>query len=332
MADKASSKSGEKIGLIVASLGVAALAGWTIMNAQNVPEKFSVSSSGAQGSELGEIPTEQVKQSLTDWSTKLSWTTPTDKGRNLRLFTSVPVVQKAGSPELVDMMDPKSPPLRPPMTNEFLVEHSLEFQRSDVGEMDPDQDGFSNLEEFNAKTNPKDPKSHPPFTDKLFLAQMLTEEYVITFGAVMSDRYQIRRSKPDNATRGWFVPLDGLFGEDRFKILAFEKKQMPNERGINTDVSEIKVHDSKWNEDFTMVLKQPVHRDEYTAVFQYRLLNQTRSAPVEIRCRKREEFQIPDEPGKKYRVVDVTASGATIAPVLESGELGENIQISLLVP
>jgi len=52
-------------------------------------------------------------------------------------------------------------------------------------ELDSDQDGFTNLEEFRAGTNPKDSQSHPPITAKLYVKNIETMPFKLLFKSAL---------------------------------------------------------------------------------------------------------------------------------------------------
>ncbi|NIP93850.1 MAG: hypothetical protein GWO24_10505, partial [Akkermansiaceae bacterium] len=52
---------------------------------------------------------------------------------------------------------------------------------ADSPQRDPDQDGFTNFEEFKAETNPSDHKDHPPLIGKLKCAELDKNPFMITY-------------------------------------------------------------------------------------------------------------------------------------------------------
>ena len=75
-----------------------------------------------------------------------------------------------------------SPRIRDGLDNAWAHQHGLDVGRNDIESLDGDDDGFTNLEEFEGqKTDPNDPESHPPFTDKLKLAEVKKDLYILTY-------------------------------------------------------------------------------------------------------------------------------------------------------
>ena len=69
---------------------------------------------------------------------------------------------------LVDIMESGND-LFPGISNAWLIENDLDYLDDGLPERDPDSDGFTNFEEFTAKTNPRDAASKPALWTKLRL-------------------------------------------------------------------------------------------------------------------------------------------------------------------
>ena len=94
------------------------------------------------------------------------WNKAEPDGRPVDLFTGVPLfVDKANPKKPVDL--PKSPDIHPPIPNQWWIENRIDPGYGDSPQRDEDKDGFTNQEEFTAKTNPTDDRSHPNLIQKL---------------------------------------------------------------------------------------------------------------------------------------------------------------------
>jgi hypothetical protein len=58
-----------------------------------------------------------------------------------------------------------------PIPNSWFLQHKLPLRSPKVPTDDPDDDGFTNEEEWYYKTNPTDPNSHPPLRIKLYFVE-----------------------------------------------------------------------------------------------------------------------------------------------------------------
>ena len=83
----------------------------------------------------------------------------TSDGRPVNLFTSVDLYTKDGDKKkLLDLL--KIDPVHPPIGNQWWVDNRIDPSYSDSPTMDQDSDGFTNKEEFLAKTDPNDPDDY----------------------------------------------------------------------------------------------------------------------------------------------------------------------------
>ncbi len=150
-------------GAAVAALGLAFL-GWTQVG--GVAEDFSSPTKGEGNNDPAVAVAPQVAKAASSLVRKLAWTRGDADGRQVDLFTGIPLFVKRDAPELaVDLVT--DPDIHPPIKNTWWIQYRLDPGFGDSPSRDPDGDGFSNLEEFNAKTDPADPASHPSFIDKL---------------------------------------------------------------------------------------------------------------------------------------------------------------------
>jgi len=96
----------------------------------------------------------------------------TKAGREVNLMTGVPLFAKRGQLNPVDL--PVSAPVHPPIPNSWWLNNDIDPCYSDSPELDPDEDGFSNKEEFLAKTDPNKFDSHPNLITKLNVVSVKT--------------------------------------------------------------------------------------------------------------------------------------------------------------
>jgi len=81
---------------------------------------------------------------------------------------------------LVDILESGND-LFPGIPNAWIMEHALDYLDSGLPDADPDADGFTNLEEFSAKTNPRDTSSKPAEWTKLRLGEANIEKLEFKF-------------------------------------------------------------------------------------------------------------------------------------------------------
>lgn len=311
----------EKVLLTIAGIAALGTAGFLIWKSQNFNEQLVLMQARANN-DPGKPPIEQVNAAMKRLGEKVTWVSPLRSNKAVPLNKSVLLIRKGD--QLFDLQVP-DPVFRPPMTNEFLVKNELpDLESPNVGDLDPDGDGFSNVEEFTKSTNPKDAASHPPATDKLFLKQRITRDYIIKLNS-SSPPYQVQRILPE-PKRSVFVSPGTEFGFDpgvvRFKAESFETKVVKDDKVGEKDVSELTVLDKATNKTFKLVRGVEFNLAEYEAEFEFVLLGKVERRTV----KKGETFQIPGI-GVTYKVLEIEETKATIAPVNADGTHGAPLTV-----
>ncbi len=152
----------ERVILILSALVAVGLSAWLIFMSLGFSSSVETSTP-KKGAELGTAPIKSVEDAITRAITDPKpWVAVVRANKPVPLNKSVLLVLKDEQPYDLFLDDPQ---LRPPMSNSFLRNNELEFLSPNVGDLDPDNDGFSNLEEFSAKpasTNPRMPSPIRP--------------------------------------------------------------------------------------------------------------------------------------------------------------------------
>jgi hypothetical protein len=241
-----------------------------------------------------------------------SWATPSkgegSKLKQVPLFVSVPIVEAGG--KLIDMSDPEAPQLRPPVTNAWLTSNNLDFLNSSVLSQDPDGDGFTNLAEWEAKTNPVDPKAHPPYAEKLIFASRQQEVYMLRFSARPdAERFQIMRIPTAKwPQRDSFMMKVGETSKDQqFRIESFEEKRAVNSVGIEADATEVTVTYLPKQGAVVLVKGVDTPVPTYFAEMKFELDPQFKQY-----VKEGEAFNLAADPDTKYRVSKVNEDSVVI--------------------
>ncbi|HEX2746583.1 MAG TPA: Amuc_1099 family pilus-like system protein [Verrucomicrobiales bacterium] len=150
---------------------------------------------------------------------------PVTAGIPVSLFTSAPVI-KTIQQKVIAILDPKSEQVRPPIDNRWLYENDLRMEQKNIAEVDSDGDGYTNTEEFLAKTNPKDKNSNPGLATKLEYKECVKDPMTIRFNTwIADDDITFRRTEPAAmAFNTAHIRVGDSFpaergGTDRFKVL-----------------------------------------------------------------------------------------------------------------
>jgi hypothetical protein len=170
--------------------------------------------------------------------------------------------------KLIDPME-GTEPLYPPVPNQWLIGHQLDYTDVNILERDPMHKGFTVREEFEAGTDPNNPKQFPPLYTKLNYADadIRKSNYTLEFLGEEENEgrkeYMIRPfqplpnpakgNRPDNSVRsvvkGTTVP-----GAPFLKVVDF----IPKKKTINDteyDVSELILENTLTGERHALVQK-----------------------------------------------------------------------------
>ncbi len=316
----------DKVLLGLASVAALGVCGYLFVLKGDFPNQFT-SKTPTPGKDFGVIPSEKVQMAQQRLLEAFNWEAPVKANKAVPLNKSVLIILKDG--ELHDMFL-EDKPLRPPMTNKYLREHDLEYLAPNVGDLDPDNDGFSNLEEFTLNTNPKDgnptdPKAVPPLKHKIYFVARTQDDYKI---ALQNNTMplSVRRSFPAPA-RGIFInslPQDFSFepGVDRFQAKSFTPKKVPDPRLGEKDVSELVILDRASNSEVTLVYREEMNLATYKAKLEFRLKT-VQSREV----KEGDSFTFEGVP-TIFKVVKVEEGSAQLAERKADGSFGEPWTVS----
>jgi hypothetical protein len=322
----------ERVILSLVALVAIAAAGWIIYMkigfADTLSSKVVKPNNALEQPPMAKVD-EAIKRAI---EVPKPWIAPIRNNKAVPLNKAVLLAIKGE--EVIDMYL-ENPLMREPMSNAFLRENDLDWQYPNVGEFDPDNDGFNNLEEFTKNTKPKDAASHPPVTDKLYLVERLSKDYHIVLKNSSGQVSVPDESGVGASKKNYFISLDKVGTEpaqffggtgDRFKAVKFEVKKMPDPKLGERDVSELTVEEIVTKRKIVLVMNVPTNLAEYSAKFEFRLKQVVDLAPVA----KEGTFRIPGYEDTTYKVMDIQEDKAVICPLKADGTLGDEIIINKL--
>lgn len=311
----------EKTILVIASIIAIGVAIFLIFESQGFEESIALQQATPR-SDLNAPDKQKVADAIETLKKKYLWVSPVKNGKGAPLNKSVLLVMKEG--KLFDLLLPE-PKLRDPMTNVFLVGDQTKVPPEtqlpnifspNVGDLDADSDGFSNLEEFKAGTDPRDANSMPPFTNKLVLGKRISHDYIIILKGGSDGTFQVQRLVPSKASV--FKPMNEEFGFDkgtvRFKITENRKETKETKLGPQ-EIYIIKVHDSSTQKDFEMEQGKEVNLAEYEAEFMFNY----KKRQVIPGIKEGGTFQLPGL-GKTFYIQKLEENKAIISPLGPDGK------------
>jgi hypothetical protein len=216
----------------------------------------------------------------------------------------------------------QSSEVHPPVPNAWLEQFGLPITDGDVLSQDPDADGFTNFEEWQSQTNPKNRNSHPAFASKLKMKSFIQEPFRLVFASWVGDTFAINTNDLKEPTQ--FLKVGEPIRGTKFKLLFFTKKFERNRFGTKTDVSELTLENQETGEHLNLVKEKIMTSPESVANFVY-----SWGASREFAVKKDQEFSLKPEERTKYKVIDIQSTKAVVVNLQEPTK---PIEVGLLIP
>ncbi len=327
-------------GAAVVALGLAYF-GWAKYG--SVDENFSDALKGSGNNNSAVQDAEMIPKAIASLAIDRTWNQALAVDRPVDLFTGIPLFVASAAPD--KPLDPiTGEMIHPPIPNPWWIENRIDPGYADSPNRDPDKDGFSNLEEYNAKSDPNDVKSIPSLIAKLMYVKDESLTWVIQprYGAGQDLPFNYQDSKGAKNTTGMseMIVPGGVFFKagvmaNRFKYIESQTRQEMNPRTNSpSDVTYAKIEDQRPNKkgviyEFPAPLNDQLFREHYkydrTAVFSLEALGMNGK---EFKVEENTTFALPPEnPNKDYLAKIVTPTSVTIEFTTPSGEK-KTVQIS----
>ena len=338
----------EKAALAGTLLAAVALGYVGLQTKNAVQTDFNSPTSGSGGKDPSVMDGDKVSIAKSSFHIDPKWTKSVVNNRPVDLFTGVPLFVKkpnAGdnSPESRKPVDlPNSPDVHPPITNEWFLEYRIDPGFGDSPQRDEDGDGFSNLEEFNAGTNPTDERSHPPLILKLVYLGDESVKWVLRPNGYPNDaepavnfeyndtkRLKVRNSAAEPIKPGtlFFDTEDAKHAKNRFKYLKFVQIQQKDER-LDTEVNIDMIHVEDLKPNKKGIIYEIPANFRPAEVNKYAKYDRTAKLSLEalgfggqeIKVEEFTDFALPkDAATKSFRLMEVTPVRIVVRETLPDG-------------
>ncbi|HEY5741022.1 MAG TPA: Amuc_1099 family pilus-like system protein [Terrimicrobiaceae bacterium] len=288
----------EKAILIVASLVLLACCGLIISQALSFSERFAGrDSSQAPNNTIKALPADVLRTALEKLKAPQNWL-----GHDGSLLVSRPYVLIDGT--LVDPLEGNKN-LHEPIKNSWLIKYDLPYWESDIKQQDADADGFSNLEEYLAGSDPRDKNSVPPFYTKLRLVRFISKPFRLIFTGTPDDGQTFTINTKDRGTKTQFLELGQMIAGTSYKIVSYEKKtERRNE--IDFDASTLTLENAQTGQKIVLIANKEANDPTSFAEFLYRYNNS------KFTVKKDDEFSLPPETDRQYKLIDISEKEAVI--------------------
>jgi hypothetical protein len=296
--------------LALAAIVLAANAGLVALQSAASAEAVSIPPVPPRNDSFQPPDTESIATALKIASEPARWTPDPTATKQGSLFVSRTYLlgkDEDGTTRLVDPVE-GGENLHPPITNAWLIQYGLDYSDAGIKDKDSDGDGFTNLEEFLAGTDPTDPKSAPPSFTKLQLLAFKPVPFRLIFKGDPSGEgreFQINFSDLKGTSRTQYKkPGDTVDGAP-YKILEYSAK--PGPLGINAtgDLSELAIENTETGETLVLVYNKELDDPTSFGEFRNQLTGET------FTLKKGEQFTIPPDPAK-FKLIDITRESAQI--------------------
>lgn len=204
------------------------------------------------------------------------------------------------------------------------------FSLSDptVAEQDADKDGFTNKDEYLAKTNPLEAESKPPYTSKLRLAKFEAKPYSLQFTGINQvggeTFFQVKLSNPrDRKKRSNSLKKGEEF--EGWVVQEYREKkgerENPKMQGVMLpyDESELEIFNSVMGKKLVLVMKQKLDAPILTGTL-VDLIDQ-KTYPIE----EGQEILFRDT---KYRVKQLSETGAVLSELNKESKEEKEVQVA----
>lgn len=341
-------KNIEKILLGVAGVAAVGLAAVGFMKFNGVDNDFNTSTTGTGGKDTSIPEAVKVTAALASLKADRKVEQGMEGTRPVDLFVGIQLFADKNNPN--KPVDPVGgPPVHPPIPNSWWLENQVDMTYANSPDRDEDGDGFTNREEYDAQTNPKDPKSVPSLIKKLAYVRDESIKWYVLYNLDTDGKWAPRLTYvgPDGKLQenrvsmmNMLKPGDVFFAEgslmgQRFKFTGFTQKEVESQRthtkqmvkvGLFEDLSENKKGDKY--ESQASLPKAEIEANAYydrKAVLELRAIG---NAGKEFKIQERTAFALPpDAPTKNYFLKKVTPDGIEVEVTKEDGSK-ETVAIS----
>ncbi|MEI6073261.1 MAG: Amuc_1099 family pilus-like system protein [Verrucomicrobiae bacterium] len=300
----------ERALLGLSTLVLVACAGWLAFQALSFPDTFSGRNSSKKPDNKISPPDSKVVDSASALAAAPGSWSPHEGS----LLVSRPYVVKEG--KLFDPVE-GGEDLHPPIKNAWLMKYNLDYSAPDIKDQDPDNDRFSNLDEFQAGTDPTNPGSVPPYYTKLRLTKFDPVPFRLKFSGDSGDGETFIINASDAKSRTQFLKLGDVIAGTPYKVLGYEKKS-ENRKDMEVDISVLTVENSETGQKIPLIFNKEANDPTSYGEFLYLYDNS------KIRVKKDDEFTLTPETARKYKLIDISSQEATIQDL----STGQKIRIN----
>ncbi len=288
----------EKAALIVAAVALLACCLLVISQVRAFPRHFvGQNSAKPADNTIKPLSIDALAAASEKVGSPQAWT-----GHEGSLLVSRPYVLVDGA--LIDPLEGDKN-LHEPIKNSWLIRYDLPYWQSNIKDQDPDEDRFSNLEEYLAGSDPREKNSVPPYYTKLRLARFISRPFRLIFTGSPDDGQTFTVNTRERGGRTRFVQVGQMIEGTPYKVISYEKKSdIKNE--IEIDASLLRIENTQTGQQIALVANQEANDPTSFGEFLYVYDNS------KFTVKKDDEFALSPEPERKYKLIDISDQEALI--------------------
>jgi hypothetical protein len=287
----------DKALLLVTAIALLVCCSLIIRSALSFRDHFAERNSPRMDNAIKPLPMDALALASAKLKSPQNWI-----GHEGSLLVSRPYVLVDGA--LIDPLEGNKN-LHEPIKNSWLIRYDLPYWESNIKEHDPDEDRFSNLEEYLAGTDPRDRNSIPPFYTKLRLLRFISRPFRLIFTGTPDDGQTFTINTRDRGGRTRFVQVGEMIEGTPYKVISYqERTERKNE--IDVDISTLAIENTQTGQQIVLVANREANDPTSFAEFLYSYDNS------KFTVKKDDEFALPPEPGRKYKLIDISEKEAVI--------------------
>jgi hypothetical protein len=190
----------------------------------------------------------------------------------------------------------------------WFKKYNLDLSDPKMLDADPDEDGYTNRDEFLADTDPHDKNSRPGIHKSIRLKEYNEVRLPLVLESIDGEKARIKRTDQPDAKPVTVKVGDTLQGLP-LKVQHVESKQDIDKGGERVDLSQVVLEDSSTKEKIILMKDLPARTSATYAVLV------SPDGKTVLKVRKGDVFSWPAEQGSHYKVIDLSQDQAVLLQV-----------------
>lgn len=191
----------------------------------------------------------------------------------------------------------------------WFKKHNLDLSDSKMLDADPDEDGFSNRDEFLADTDPHDKNSRPGIHKSIRMKEYNEVRLPLVLESIEGDKAHIRRTDQPEAKPQVVKVGDSVKGLPSLKVVHVEEKQDIDKGGERYDGSQVALEDSATKEKVVLMKDLPARTSATYALLV------SPDGKTSMKVHKGDVFTWPAENAAQYKVMDLSQDQVVLLQV-----------------